>query len=148
MENRTLIFLILTLILTCLAKTKAIPQSLNDLSLFPEDYNGQTIDFTNIYIWPMMFDIKHSGKNYYNILLNNYSEDFKFGSGDKITSVVNKALAKQVSSNLKTNSTRIYKSNVRGKVIKINDGFISEYFYLLSKIEVLDDYGKVYFIIE
>ena len=139
---------VLSFILFALFFKQSNSQSLNDVSLYPEDYNGKTIEFNNIYIWPMMFDIKHNGKNYYNILLNNYSTDFKFGSSDKIASVVNKILAKQVSNNLSTNSTRIYKSNVIGKVIKINDGFLTEYFYLLSKIEVLDDYGKVVLLIE
>lgn len=125
--------IILTLLL--ISATGLSAQTPMKVNVFPEDYIGKTITFTNTAFWPRL----HELNGYYEVLINVSDgldgDEWGFGSLDKIYGAVNKALAKKMlSAGFGGENTQYYYGTVTGRVIKSSKAFGSDYIFLITKI--------------
>ena len=116
-------------------------QTLKELSLFPEDYLGKTITFTNGLWYPTLIDKKNQldGINYYQIALGNADENgnlisIELASMSKIQGVVKKSFAKKLTADGKSGEDYYYWGSITGKVVKAKM-YRCDYFFIISKIE-------------
>jgi len=127
----------LSIIIFLFSTLTLIGQTPKKVNMFPEEYNGKTITFKNIWLWPILKEYN----GYYTVQLDisdaiEISEDMEIGFKvfNKITGAVRKDIAKQMINKDIGGYNNWYYGTVKGTVVKSSKIGYSEYIFLITKI--------------